>query len=188
MRLPYVPNPPHPANADEAAIIERLIARRDPGPLQSLDLTLLHAPAIADGWASFLGAVRNKSSLPADIRETAILRVAVLTGSKYEVNEHTPYAQRVGVRERGLREIFEGRKLAKSEGEGLSEQQWVTVRFAEVMTKDIIVSDEVFKGVRNFLNDKQVVELTATVAAINCAARFLRALDVGEFDKKEAVQ
>jgi alkylhydroperoxidase family enzyme len=34
------------------------------------------------------------------------------------------------------------------------------------------------------LDDKQVVELTATIAAVNCAARFLRALDVGEFKGK----
>lgn len=48
------------------------------------------------------------------------------------------------------------------------------------MTTDIVVRDEVFE--RKFLDDKQVAELTATVAAINCAARFLSALDVGELE------
>lgn len=70
------------------------------------------------------------------------------------------------------------------DGKALNEKQRAVVSYTEAMTIDIIVSDEVFKGVRKFLDDKQVVELTATVAAINCTARFLRALDVGEFEGK----
>ena len=60
----------------------------------------------------------------------------------------------------------------------------MVIRYAEAMTRDIAVPDEVFEEVRRFLNDRQVVELTATVAAINCAARFLVALNVGGFDEK----
>jgi isovaleryl-CoA dehydrogenase len=104
-----------------------------------------------------------------------------LTGSKFEVNEHTPYAKRAGVSDKALNEVSEGKRLG--EGRGLSEEQWATLRYAEATTRDVVVSREVFEGVRKFLNDKQVVELAATVAAINCAARFLKALDVGEFDE-----
>lgn len=78
MRLPYVQNPPQTSTPEDAEILPRVQSRRGPGPLQSIDLTLLHAPPIASGWPSFLGAVRNQSTLPADIREISILRVAVL--------------------------------------------------------------------------------------------------------------
>lgn len=78
--------------------------------------------------------------------------------------------------EEGINDALGGRK------EGLSEKQWAAVRFAESMTKDVKVPKDVFEGIRRFLNDQQMVEITATVAALNCAARFLVALDVGEFD------
>ena len=176
MRLPYVPNPPQTYSKEEAEILARVQARRAPGPLQSIDLTLLHAPYIAAGWASFLGAVRNQSSLPADLRELAILRVAALCGSKYEMNEHSPYAARAGVSEEGIKAALEGRS------QNLSEKQWAVVQYAESMTKDVKVPRNVFDAVKSILDNRQVVELTATVAALNCAARFLVALDVGEFE------
>jgi alkylhydroperoxidase family enzyme len=174
MRLPYVPNPPQTKTPEEAEILSRVQSRRAPGPLQAIDLTLLHAPPILSGWNSFLGAVRDQSTLPADIRELSILRVAVLLKSKYEINEHTPYAQRAGLSEAGITAVMEGSK------EGLSELQWAALQFAESMTRDVKVPKEVFDSLRQWLNDRQMVEVTATVAALNCAARFLVALDVGE--------
>ncbi|KAG4216592.1 hypothetical protein PC116_g34927, partial [Phytophthora cactorum] len=81
MRIPYVPNPPQPASEDEAAIISRIAARRAPRPLQPLDLALLHSPPVADGWNSFLGAIRTRTSLDARSREIAICRVAVCNGA-----------------------------------------------------------------------------------------------------------
>ena len=177
MRLPYVANPPQTSSSEEADILARVQARRAPGPLQSIDLTLLHAPPIAAGWASFLGSVRNQSTLPADLREISVLRVAALCDSKYEINEHSPYARRAGVSEAGIKAVLEGSR------EGLSEAQWAVVQFAEAMTRDVKVPKEIFERLRQWLNDRQMVEITATVAALNCAARFLVALDVGEFDE-----
>jgi alkylhydroperoxidase family enzyme len=81
-----------------------------------------------------------------------------------------------------LKEISKEKQM--KDGKVLKEEQWAVVSYLDAMMIDIIVLDEVFEGVRKFLDDKQVVELTATVAAINCAARFLRALDVGEFEGK----
>jgi AhpD family alkylhydroperoxidase len=181
MRLPYVQDPPQTTSAEEAEIVTRVQARRAPGPLQPIDLALLHAPYIAAGWASFLGAVRNHSSLPADIRELSILRVAALCRCKYELIEHSPYVRQAGVSEEGINAALGGKK------EGLNEKQWAAVRFAESMTKNVKVPKNVFEGIRRYLNDQQIVEITATVAALNCAARFLVALDVGEFDEQLSI-
>jgi len=59
------------------------------------------------------------------------------------------------------------------DGKGLNEEQWMVVKYAEAMTRDLVVSDEVFDGVRRFLDDRQVVELTATAAVINCASSLM---------------
>ncbi|KAI4927282.1 hypothetical protein J4E86_011790, partial [Alternaria arbusti] len=78
MRLPYVPDPPNFTSEEDKAVEQRVRQRRGEKGLIALDRTLLHAPPVADGWNSFLGSIRTKTSLPTSIRETAICRVAVL--------------------------------------------------------------------------------------------------------------
>ncbi|KAI1764188.1 AhpD-like protein [Hypoxylon sp. FL1150] len=186
MRLPYTPNPPVPATDDEAAIISRIQARRSPRPLQPLDLTLLHSPAVADGWNSFLGAIRTRTSLDAASRELAICRVAVCNEAWYEWGHHAPLAVAAGVGA-GAMELMKRKpeELAGvSEEErrrvGLGDREWAVVRYADEMTRKVKVSEEVFGALREVCNEKEVVEVTATVAAYNCVSRFLVALDVGE--------
>jgi 4-carboxymuconolactone decarboxylase len=56
------------------------------------------------------------------------------------------------------------------------------VRYAEVMTRDVTVPDEVFDAVRGSLDDQQVLELTVTIATYNMVSRLLVALDVSAGD------
>lgn len=52
--------------------------------------------------------------------------------------------------------------------------------YTDAMTLDVQVPDEVFAKVKDVFSEREVVEVTATVAAYNCVSRFLVALDVGE--------
>jgi alkylhydroperoxidase family enzyme len=52
--------------------------------------------------------------------------------------------------------------------------------YTDAMTLDIRVPDEVFASLKEQFSEKEVVEITATIAAYNCVSRFLVALDVGE--------
>jgi alkylhydroperoxidase family enzyme len=68
---------------------------------------------------------------------------------------------------------------------GLSERHWAVLRYADAMTRDVKVPDEVWEGVRRVgFRDREVVELTGVVAAYNCVSRFLVALDVGQRNGK----
>lgn len=187
MRLPYTPDPPPVTSAPEEAIVHRIRARRSPNPLQALDLTLLHAPPVADGWNAFLGAIRERTTLPADIRELAICRVAVLNGAWYEWAQHAPLAMAGGVSEGGLRVLRDpggdrvaGEASGSGSAGGLTERQVAVVAYTDAMTREVVVSEEVFARVKGFFSEREVVEITATVAAYNCVSRFLVALDVGE--------
>ncbi|KAI2627317.1 AhpD-like protein [Hypomontagnella submonticulosa] len=182
MRIPYVPNPPEPASPEEEAIVARIAARRAPRPLQPLDLALLHAPPVADGWNAFLGAVRTRTTLDARSRELAICRVAVCNGAWYEWAHHAPLAVAAGVSERALEEVVRRETLVREgeEGAGLGEKEWAVLRYADEMTRQVRVSEEVFAALRAVCGEREVVEVTATVAAYNCVSRFLVALDVGE--------
>jgi alkylhydroperoxidase family enzyme len=167
MRLPYI-DPSSPSafpTAEEQAIVARVRTRRSPRPLQALDLTLLHSPSVADGWNSFLGAVRTKTSLSDDVREIAICRVAVINQAWYEWAHHAPLAQAGGVTEEGMKILGEKELGGLNGGNGLSEKQWAVVRYTDAMTRDVRVTDDVFEGLKNHFSDQEVVEVTATVRA-----------------------
>ncbi|MGB6616240.1 MAG: carboxymuconolactone decarboxylase family protein, partial [Trebonia sp.] len=87
-RLAYV--------APDGDVTDRIRQRRG-GKLTALDGVLLHSPPFADGWNGMLGAVRGASTLPADIRELAILRVASRNGADYEWVAHEPVARQAGL-------------------------------------------------------------------------------------------
>ncbi|KAK3301429.1 AhpD-like protein [Chaetomium fimeti] len=165
MRIPYVANPPNPASAEEAAIVERIQARRAPRPLQALDLALLHAPAVADGWNSFLGAVRTRTGLAADLREIAISRVAVVNRAWYEWAHHAPLAEEGGVSKEGMQVVRrEGElRLADPVPDGLTAEQWAVVCYADEMTRNVQVRDETFAKLREMFGETGIVEITATV-------------------------
>jgi len=191
MRLPYTSEHPVPSTPAESAIVQNILTRRGSRGLIALDRTLLHSPPVADGWNSFLGAIRTGTTLPADIREIAICRIAVLNGAWYEWEAHAPIARAAGVSDSaldGLRQVetaAEGKDMGNGEGmEELSEKQRIVVAYTDAMTRDVKVPDAVFERLREVFTERDVVEITATVAAYNCVSRFLVALDVGEMNDK----
>lgn len=200
MRLPYAPiNPVSPSSPTTQASYKQLAARRAPQPLQALDLTLLHAPPVAAGWSSFLGSIRTQTSLSPDIREICICRVAVLNGADYEWEHHAPILQQEGnISDLALEEIRAGVPSKKSNGtephpkgseeeQGLNEQQWAVLDYTDAVTRNVKVPDPIFTGLRQWFNEKEIVEITATIAAYNCVSRFLVALDVGEMSQRTEV-
>lgn len=186
MRLPYVPNPPPTTSPEEAAIVERIQARRAPRPLTSLDLALLHSPPVADGWNAFLGAVRTRTTLADDVRELAICRVAVVNKAWYEWMHHAPLAVQAGVSEAAMEALtakqgpltLGGRPTKEEAGEaGFGEKQWAAIVIADEMTRNVEVSDETFAAVKALFGERETVEIVATVACYNCVSRFLVALN-----------
>jgi hypothetical protein len=69
--------PVTPGTRPELAAIEAGITA-ERGRVSLLYQVLLNSPPLAQGWEQLLTAVRNRSSVPALLREMVILRVAVL--------------------------------------------------------------------------------------------------------------
>lgn len=157
--------------ADSGEVGDRIRIRRG-GRLTPLDRMLLRSPPIADGWNSLLGAIRSDSTLPADIRELAILRVAAINGAAYEWSAHEPVAVHAGLSAEQIAAVRHGDPLP------LTAVQCVALAYTDAMTKNINVEDEVFAALEEFFDDRQIVELTATVGAYNLVSRFLVALEI----------
>ena len=79
-----------------------------------------------------------------------------------------------GISEEQLREIGEYKK-----GNAFSPLEKLVIEYAEQMTRTPVkVDNELFTGLREHLNEKQLVELTATVAWENFMSRFNRAFAI----------
>jgi alkylhydroperoxidase family enzyme len=164
MRLSYIPNPSLDLPLEEQAIVERIEARRHPRPLQPLDLTLLHSPHVADGWNSFVGAVRTKTTLPADLRELAICRIAAINQAWYEWMHHAPLAVSAGVPEAAIESLRrKGSLVRDNRPDHWSKKQWAVLLIADEMTTNVKVSDETFALGRKLFTEKDIVEIVATV-------------------------
>ena len=168
--------PIEPGTRPELAKIEAgILAER--GRVSLLYQVLLNSPTLAQGWEQLLTAVRNKSSLPADVREMVILRVAVLNRAPYEFEAHVPHALKAGIPQAkidGLRAI-EG--LQKNEA--YSRQERDVMALTDTMTRDIDVPDAIFSAAKAHFNDQQMTDLVATIAAYNMVSRFLTAFRIG---------
>ena len=92
-RVPLVQPGTRPELAD---IEQRIMAER--GRVSLLYQVLLNSGPIASGWERMLTAVRNQTSVPADLRELMILRVAVLNRAAFEFDAHVPMPCRRGCR------------------------------------------------------------------------------------------
>jgi alkylhydroperoxidase family enzyme len=158
-------------------LVERITAER--GSVLHLYQMLLHSPPIAEGWLTYLTAIRQKCALPGDIRELVIMRVAHLNGASYEADQHAPIALRDGMSQEKLdalsdwpsSDIFDARERA-------------VLSYADAMTRTIQVPDHVFAAVRAHFDERLTIELTATIAAYNMVSRFLEALEIHSHDER----
>lgn len=162
-----------PGTRPELAEIEANILK-ERGRISPLYRTLLNSPEIAKGWEALLTAVRNRSSLPASLKELMILRVAVLNRAHYEFDAHRPHAINAGVTEEQI-QLVQQEKVTS----GFTHVELLVMEFTDVMTRDIQVPDALYDKVKAHFNDREILEVVTTISAYNMVSRLLNALHVG---------
>jgi AhpD family alkylhydroperoxidase len=170
-RLPYAD-----LESPEARPLVDLIVQ-ERGSVLLLYQMLLHSPPVASGWLTYLTAIRQLSTLPGALRELVIMRVAALNGAPYEADQHAPIALKEGVTPAQLDELDRWQ-----DSDLFDADQRAALAYTDAMTRDIRVAQPVFDALRDRLGERQVVELTATIAAYNMVSRFLEALQVHTSD------
>ena len=166
------------ANVDEsspgidAGLLHAIRARRG-GRLLTLDRQLLHSGPLARGWNGLMGAIRGEMRLDGALRELVILRVAVLNRAPYEFVQHAPVALAEGLSQAQVDAVrdWQGSPLFDARSRDV-------LAYADAMTLQVQVPQPLFDALRAHLSDREVVELTATVAGYNMVSRFLEALQV----------
>ncbi|MGH8681765.1 MAG: carboxymuconolactone decarboxylase family protein [Burkholderiales bacterium] len=167
-RIPY----PDVDRPELAPMVARIKAERG-GRLLNLYRMLLHSPPVASGWLALFTAIRQQGTVSGRLRELVILRIAALNGAEYEFKAHAPFALHEGLNQAQLDALAAGRAP-----EGLTEVDEAALAYAEAMTRTVRVPDPVFAAVRKHLGDREVLELTATIAGYNLVSRVLEALKI----------
>ena len=142
LRVPLVT----PGTRPDLAPLELRI-RAERGRISLLYQVLLNSAPIAAGWEQMLTAVRNRTDLAADLRELAILRVAVLNGASFEFDAHVPHAERAGVSPEKLVAI----RQAGTIDPVFTPTERMVLALTDAMTRDVEVPDEVFEPLHEVL-------------------------------------
>lgn len=172
-RIPYADL----SRPDVKPLVERIVAER--GNVLHLYRMLLQSPPVAQGWLTYLTAIRQKCQLSGALRELVIMRVAILNGAPYEADQHRPIALKEGVSQAQLDALANWQDHAAV----FDDTQRAVLAYTDAMTREVHVPEAIAKGVRERFDHRQLVELTATVAAYNMVSRFLEAMAIHSDDK-----
>ena len=169
-RVSYVDDKTNPELAELVGRIRG--ARR--GNLINIYRLLLHSPALAESWLGHNNAVRWRTALDGRLREIVIIRVAYLNGATYVVKQHVP-------------ELALAEGLTRAECDALADwrasalfdaRERAALAYADAMTRDIAVPDDVFDPLRRIFTERQILELTVLIGTYNMQTRVFRALQI----------
>lgn len=165
--------PLHDENSlpDQAALVDRIKSER--GKLLNLYKVLLTNGDVCAGWLQLFTGVRQKAKLSGRYRELATMRVAVINGAPYEYHAHVPFALKAGL----TQDQIDGLPFWR-ESKVYEANDRAVLDYTDMMTKHIQVPDAVFAPLKGFLDDREIFELTITVAGYNMVSRVLEALKV----------
>lgn len=172
-KIPLVPD-----NISEPAELIDAIRLRRGGALSNLDRLLLNSPELASGWNTFLGAVRQRLSLPAKLRELAICGVAKLNKADYEWVHHEPVWRAAGATEAQIAALQDVRSAAGNDAI-FDRAERATLQLTYEMTVTVSVASATLDEARSVLSDaKMLVELAAVISAYNMVSRMIVVTDL----------
>jgi len=160
------------SRSDELELIQRIKEQRG-GRLLNLYRALLNSPPVADGWLKLFTAIRQQAKLDARYRELAILRVAVINNAPYEYRAHVPHGLNAGLIQAQIDDL-----PAWTVSGRFDSRERAVLAYTDAMTREIRVPAPVVAALKEFLDDRELVELTATVGGYNLVSRFLEAIEV----------
>jgi len=148
-------------------------------PLLNIFRAVGNSPQVGRNFLRLGNAILFKGTLAPPLRELAILRVGDINQARYEWTQHVRIASRVGVKKEQIEALPDWEK-----SDTFNSQERAVLKYTDELTRNIRVEDETFAGVRSFLNDEGIVELTITIGYYGMVCRLLEGLQV-ELEKEK---
>ncbi len=132
-----------------------------------------HCPYIGLNFQRLGNSILRGEGLSPKLREFAVLRVGNLAHSEYEFTKHTLIALKAGVSQKQIDELSHWQTSS-----AFSDIERAILAYTDEVVCDITVKDDTFARLRGFLNEHEIVELTAAIGYYGMVCRILVALQV----------
>jgi alkylhydroperoxidase family enzyme len=131
------------------------------------------APKLLRAQSAYAIAMREEASLPRDLQELLIMRVAQVNNSEYEQSVHRSIAIKCGVAPAKLDVLPLWRESSLFDA-----RERAALAYVEQAGRNGEVDDATFAAAQNSFSPQEIVELTVLVAWYVGNARFVRALRI----------
>lgn len=155
--------------ADAAPETAAMLADRLP---LNLYRGMLHAGPAFMGLLRFSEGLQQHT-LTKRLRELVILRIAFLTGSRYEIHQHRTVAALLGITEAEIAAVEAGDDLSH-----FDQREQDLLRFVGDVNENVRASDQSFEAVRRHFDERQLVEIVLLAGYYGMLARFLETFDI----------
>ena len=145
---------------------------RGAGKMLNFLKVLAHNKALFEGFMALDGSLRT-FSLPAKYRELAYLRTSAINGCEYCTHYHRIFGRKAGLSAEQLEGVG-----APDAGGAFDDREREILRYSEQVTKQGRADADLITRLKGFLDDRQLVELTATVALANFTNRINDTLEL----------
>jgi alkylhydroperoxidase family enzyme len=166
-----MPRLPGPDPASFPAQVREFLALLPPDPMVAM---LSYATGTVQPFVQLARAQFTSLALPARSRELVILTVAACTDSTFVAAQHEPMAAAAGVGER-TRQLIRDRQLDSPE---LSAADRALIALTVTVVRQPRVPDETFRQAREFLTDRELVEVLQVTGYYWTFGRISTVLDV----------
>ena len=99
--------------------------------------------------------------------------MAVINGAPYEFTAHVPHGLKGGLSQAQIDALD-----AWSVSDLFDAKERAVLAYTDAMTREIRVPEAIIRSLKVFLDDRELVELTATIGGYNLVSRFLEAMQV----------
>ena len=138
----------------------------------NLYAAMAHSPVALRRFLEFMSCLWE-STVPARLREIAILSVAAASGARYPLGWHILDAKDAGLTGLEIDAAIDG-----DASDALSAEEAAVAYFAWELALDAQVDEANFRAVAEFMDERQLVELTMIVGAYCLVARVANGLNI----------
>jgi len=157
---------PLPTDQDLPKDVLRRLRDRPPISIYRLIAT---APQLLIPWTDLVSAL-YQSTVPARLREIAILRQAASAKSQYELHQHGILALSNGLSKEEIALIISSQPVTT-----LSAAENLVCQMSEQLERNATLDEATFTEARSLFDNRQFIELVILISFYCCVARFLNA-------------
>ena len=144
------------------------------GMIPNLFATIAQYPRALKPIIDLYQAIAKESTLEPRLQELANLEASRINRCNYCLAHHSQMAKMLGVNDEQLNMLRVG-KVPQS----FTEKEKIIIEYASQVTKDAEeVTEDLFRRLRSYFNDSQIVNLTIIIGLMNVFNRFNGALGV----------